>query len=72
MVIVYWLPTFFFLPFHVESCFPVESPDAQANGQEEETEHEAGLGVELGIYPATDIEEHKRGGDDDKAPYAYL
>ena len=66
------LSAFIFLPFHVQACFTVESPDTQADGQEEETEHEAGLGVELGIYPATDIEEHKRGGDDNKTPYAYL
>ena len=72
LVIRYWLSTFFSLPFHVESGLTIESPDTQADGEDEETEHETGLGVELGIYPATGIEEHKRGGDDNKAPYAYL
>jgi len=66
------LVSFLFFPFHIESGLSVESPDAQADGEEEEAEHEAGFGIEGDIDPTADIEEEERGGDDNEPPYADL
>jgi len=66
------LPALFFLPFHGELSLSVESPDAQADGQKEETEHETGLSIEPDVNPAPGVEEQERGDNDDKPPYADL
>ena len=68
----YPLPLFLPLSLHIQPSLSVKSPDAQKDSEDEEAEHEGGLGIESGIYPSADIKEHKRGDDDNKTPYTDL